>query len=165
LYEFEPLAARRVLVVADRGKDRERAQQWTGDLEEALPVALVAAAVDEIAGEDGEVGLLVGERVVERGVDVVTGAHVAVDGEAQRNSARRVDGGLRSSQEGVTAARPCQRITEREHVFGAHGVAPHNQREQRGESQQPGMSPYITMAAPHGNDVHRRAPYYAGPYR
>ena len=81
-------------MVADGREDGERAQQRAGDVEEALPIALVAAAVDEVAGEDGEVGLLVGERVVERGVHVVAGAHVAVDGEAQRAAGvgRRVEG-------------------------------------------------------------------------
>ena len=49
-------------MVADGGKDGERAQQRAGDLEEALPVAFVAATVDEITGEDGEVGLLLEER-------------------------------------------------------------------------------------------------------
>ena len=70
----EPFAARRVFVVADRRKDGERAQERTGDVEEALPITLVAVPIDEVAGEDGEVGLLVGERLVQRDVDVVAGA-------------------------------------------------------------------------------------------
>ena len=44
------------------GKMASERNSGAGDLEEALPVALVAAAVDEVAGEDGEIGLLVGER-------------------------------------------------------------------------------------------------------
>ena len=52
-----------------------------------------------------EIGLLVGERAVERGVHVVAGAHVAVDGEAQRAAAvgRRVEDGVAGVELAVAA--------------------------------------------------------------
>ena len=93
------------------GKMASVRSSGAGDLEEAFPVALVAAAVDEVAGEDGEIGLLVGERLIERGVDVVAGAHVAVDGEAQRAAGvgRRVEGGVAGVELAAPPPAPCAR--------------------------------------------------------
>ena len=84
-----PFAAAHVLMVAERRIDGHLTQERLGHLEVALPVAFVAAAVDEVAGEEHEVGILGDHRAHDRRVNVVARAHVAEHHEAQRVIRRR----------------------------------------------------------------------------
>ena len=129
-------------MVADGRVDRERAQERAGDVEEALPVALVAAAIDEVAREDGQIGLLVGERSIERGVYVVAGAHVAVDGEAQRAAAvgRRVEDGVAGVELAVVAA------ADRE--ADAHAIVVDGAGLERGEANDVVRAEAVVSGAP-----------------